>query len=131
MEKIYEFLDYPESHDGMSITLHDQSDNTVYLELCTAITKRLQGFLSHDTMDSVMDNNNPDKEIKDGRYHQTFAEWVFHDNKDNTKHYRLRVEKLSSPSTDVAVTLQSLRRELAQRLQGCFIGVCIESEFQF
>ena len=75
-------------------------------------------------MDSVMDNNKPDEEITDGRYHQTFAEWVFHDNKYNKKHYRLRVEKLSSPSTDVAVTLQSLRRELAQRLQGCFIGVC-------
>ena len=123
MEEIHAFLNYPESHDGMSITLHDQSDNA-YLELCTAITKRLQGFLSHDTMDSVMDNNNPDKEITDERYHQTFAEWVFHDNKDNTTHYRLRVEKLSSPSTDVAVTLQSLKRELAQRLQGCFIGVC-------
>lgn len=123
MEEIYQFLDHPESHDGMSISLHDQSDDA-YLELCNAITEHLQPFLSHDTMDSVMDNNKPDKKIRDDRYHQTFAEWVFHDNKDNTRHYRLRVEKLPSPSTDVAVTLQSLEREIAQRLQGCFVGVC-------
>ena len=130
MEEIYPFLNHPEIYDEQSITLHHQSDRA-YFELCNNITTVLKGFLSHDTMDSVMDNNKPDKKITDERYHETFAEWVFHDNNDNTTHYRLRVEKLPSPSTDVAVTLQSLKREIAQRLQGCFMGVCIESEFQF
>jgi hypothetical protein len=123
MEEIYPFLNHPEIHDEQSITLHHQSDRA-YSELCKSITMVLKGFLSHDTMDSVMDNNKPDKKITDERYHQTFAEWVFHDNNDNTTHYRLRVEKLPSSSTDVAVTLQSLKREIAQRLQGCFVGVC-------
>ena len=115
MEEIYEFLNNPESHDEKSITLHHQSDDA-YFELCNTITMVLKGFLSHDTMDSVMDNNKPDKKITDERYHQTFAEWVFHDNKDNTTHYRLRVEKLPSPSTDVAVTLQSLEREIEHEI---------------
>ena len=123
MEEIYPFLNHPEIHDEQSITLHHQSDRA-YSELCKSITMVLKGFLSHDTMDSVMDNNKPDKNITDERYHETFAEWVFHDNKDNTTHYRLRVEKHPSPSTDVVVTLRSLKREIAQRLQGCFVGVC-------
>ena len=130
MEEIREFLNHPASHDGQSRILHHQSDDA-YFKLCNSITRVLKRFLSHDTKDSVMDNNKPDNKITDERYHETFAEWVFHDNKDNTTHYRLRIEKLPSPRTDVAVTLQSLQREIAQRLQGCFFGVCIESEFQF
>jgi len=60
MQNIDKFLNDPASHDEESITFHLQSDDA-YFELCNAITMRLQNFQSHDTMDSVMDNNKPDK----------------------------------------------------------------------